>query len=91
MLRSARQLSRTTILASLFLATLLAIPVAAQQSSSPSSEPPVGFPVTVEGNQIFLIYDGIGSVTAAAARRRGFGAHPQADLYQGRSFQYQRR
>ncbi len=64
MLRSARQLSRKTILASLFFATLLAIPVAAQQATSPPSEPPVGFPVTVEGNQIFLIYDGIGSVTA---------------------------
>ncbi len=72
MLRSARQLSRTTILATLFLATLLTIPVAAQQSSSPSSEPPVGFPVTVEGNEIFLIYDGIGSVTAAASRAAAF-------------------
>ena len=70
MLRSARQLSRTTILASLFLATLLTIPVAAQQSSSPSSEPPVGFPVTVEGNQIFLIYDGIGSFTPSSAPPR---------------------
>lgn len=62
MLRSARRLSRKIILASLFFAVLFAIPVAAQQASSPS-EPPTGYPVSVEGNQVFLIYEGIGSVT----------------------------
>ena len=35
----------------------------AQQASTPS-EPPVGYPVAVEGNQIFLIYEGVGSFTA---------------------------
>jgi small-conductance mechanosensitive channel len=64
MLRSARQLSRATILATLFFATILAIPVSARQPSSPPSEAPVGYPVTVEGNEIFRIYEGVGSITA---------------------------
>lgn len=60
MLRSARQLSLATI----FTALCFAIPVLAQQASPTPSETPVGYPVTVEGTQVFLIYEGIGSVTA---------------------------
>ena len=64
MLRSARRLSLLTVLASSLLASLLAIPLRAQQSASQSSEVPVGYPVSLEGNQIFLIYEGVGSVSA---------------------------
>lgn len=63
MLRSARRLSLAIILATLF-ASLLATPLCAQQPSAEPSETPVGYPVSVEGNTIFLIYEGIGSVTA---------------------------
>lgn len=58
MLRSATRLSLAIILTTL----CFAIPLAAQPASSTPSVPPVGYPVTVEGNQIFLIYEGVGSV-----------------------------
>jgi len=63
MLRSARRLSLAIILAT-FFASLFVIPLCAQQHDSEPAETPVGYPVSVEGNQIFLIYESIGSVTA---------------------------
>jgi small-conductance mechanosensitive channel len=61
MLRWARQLSRAFTLAILFLA-FFAISLYAQESPPPSE--PIGYPVSVEGRQIFLIYESVGSVSA---------------------------
>jgi small-conductance mechanosensitive channel len=86
MVGSARQRSFLVVLATLLFAMLMSASLAAQPSALQASEQTQGYPVTVEGNEVLRIYEGIGSFTAqeraraAAERFHKLIYDPSADL-----------
>ena len=88
MVRSAERLSHRAFLAGwLFILFLAANPLWSQQTQSlETTHEEAGYPVTVEGNEVFRIYEGIGSFTAqdraqaASERFRKLIYTPETDL-----------
>lgn len=87
MVRSLNSFSFAAVFAGVLFALLLPItPLAAQSApAQPTAENP-GYPVSVEGNEVFRIYEGIGSFTAeqraeaASDRFRRLIYEPNPDL-----------
>ncbi len=89
MRRWAKSLSLAPVHAGLLFAVLLllaATPLAAQPAPPQASQENAGYPVSIEGNEIFRVYEGIGSFTAqdrarsASERFRKLIYDPTADL-----------
>ncbi len=67
MFRRSKSSSLTLVLAILsgvLAAMASSVPLTAQQSAPPSEEAKPGYPVTVEGHEVFRIYEAFGPVTA---------------------------
>jgi small-conductance mechanosensitive channel len=85
MFRSAKALSPIAGLAAVLFA-VLSIPAPAQQTAPQASQGGPGYPVTVEGDEVLRIYEGIGTFSArqraeaASERFRKLIYAPTADL-----------